>query len=247
MIQLFAPAKLTRHLEVTGRREDGYHLLRSEMISVALYDQLVIDESADYLRVIGPTSVPSDDSNLIRRALTLVGRRAGVTLDKQIPTGGGLGGGSSDAAAILRWAGGVAPQSAAQLGGDVPYCQVGGRALVEGIGDVVTPLVFEDRDVTLFLADFEVSTASVYRAYDEMVSGGERPTGTNHLEAPACRGEARLGRLLQWARSEFSDVQLAGSGSTVFVEGHLFDTPYGDVAGPDGGVKWYQTVATPAA
>ena len=91
MIQLFAPAKLTWYLEVTGRREDGYHLLRSEMTTVGLMDQLVLDEGGDYLRVLGPDAVPQDDSNLVRRALALVGRRAGVTLDKQIPTGGGLG------------------------------------------------------------------------------------------------------------------------------------------------------------
>jgi len=94
VIQLFAPAKLTWYLEIEGVREDGYHLLRSEMTSVGLVDQLVLEESADYLRVVGSRAVPLDDTNLIRRALTLVGRRAGVTLDKQIPRGGGRGGGA---------------------------------------------------------------------------------------------------------------------------------------------------------
>ncbi len=247
MIQLFAPAKLTWFLEVTGVRHDGYHLLRSEMLAVSLMDQLVLDETADYLRVVGPDSVPSDDSNLIRRALALMGRRAGVTLDKQIPTGGGLGGGSSDAAAILRWAGGVAPEVAATLGSDVPFCQLGGRALVEGVGEVVTPLAFEEREVTLFLADFGVSTPLVYRAYDEMVASGHRPSGDNHLEAPACAVEPRLARLLQWARAQFATARLAGSGSTVFVEGHPFETPYGQLEGPDGVLRWYQCVTTPAA
>lgn len=247
MIQLFAPAKLTWYLEVTGVRDDGYHLLRSEMLSVGLVDQLVLDEDADYLRVIGPESVPTDGSNLIRRALHLVGRQAGVTLDKQIPLGGGLGGGSSDAAAILRWAGGVNADVAVGLGGDVPFCQVGGRALVEGIGEVVTPLPFEERAVTLFLADFEVSTPQVYRAYDELVASAQRPGSINHLEAPARLVEPRLATLLDWSRAEFGDVQLAGSGSTVYIEGHLFDTPYGDVMSPAGTVKWCQTIATPAA
>ena len=247
MIQLVAPAKLTWYLEVTGVRDDGYHLVRSEMISVGLVDHLVLDESADYLRVVGPSSVPTDESNLVRRALALVGRRAGVTLDKQIPTGGGLGGGSSDAAAILRWAGGVSAEDAVRLGGDVPFCQVGGRALVEGIGEVVTPLAFEERAVTLFLTDFEVSTPLVYRAYDELVASGRRPGGMNHLEAPARVVEPRLGELLDWARSEYGAVRVAGSGSTLFVEGHVFETPFGDVTSPVGTVKWCQTVATPAA
>ncbi|MDE3138707.1 MAG: 4-(cytidine 5'-diphospho)-2-C-methyl-D-erythritol kinase [Acidobacteriota bacterium] len=247
MIELRAPAKLTWYLEVRGAREDGYHLLASEMLSLALADRLEIDESSDYLRVVGPASVPAGDDNLVRRALALVGRRAGVTLDKRIPTGGGLGGGSSDAAAILRWAGGVSAERAVTLGGDVPFCQVGGRALVEGIGERVTPLPFQERAVTLLLADFAVSTAAVYAAYDEMCAGGERPAGRNHLEEPARRVETRLARLLDWARGEFGEVHLAGSGSTTFVEGHLFSEPTGDVTSPVGTVKWCQTVATPAA
>jgi 4-diphosphocytidyl-2-C-methyl-D-erythritol kinase len=247
VIELVAPAKLTWYLEVTGVRDDGYHLLRSEMLSVGLVDTLVLEEDADYLRVVGSDSVPTDDSNLIRRALNLVGRHAGVTLDKQIPTGGGLGGGSSDAAAILRWAGGVSADVAVRLGGDVPFCQVGGRALVEGIGEVVTPLAFEERSVTLLLADFEVSTQQVYRAYDELVASAQRPGGVNHLEAPARLVEPRVATLLDWARSEFGEVRLAGSGSTLFVQGHPFDTPYGDVRSPAGTVKWCQTIATPSA
>ena len=247
MIELLAPAKLTWYLEITGRRDDGYHLLRSEMTSVALCDRLVLEENKDYLRVEGPDAVPLDDSNLVRRALDLVQRRAGVTLYKHIPTGGGLGGGSADAGAILRWAGGTSADAAVGLGGDVPFCQVGGRALVEGVGEKVTPLAFEQRAVTLLLADFAVATAEVYRAYDEMVSRGERTRETNHLEAPARRVQPLLGRLLDWARAEFSQAHLAGSGSTIFLDGHVFDGPTGDVRGPDGPVKWYQTVTTPAA
>ena len=124
---------------------------------------------------------------------------------------------------------------------------MGGRALVEGVGDVLTPLAFEERAVTLFLADFEVSTPSVYDAFDEMVASGHRPSGDNHLEAPACSVEPRLSRLLEWARAQFATARLAGSGSTVFVEGHPFETPYGELQGPDGVLKWYQCVSTPGA
>lgn len=247
MIELDAPAKLTWYLEVTGRRDDGYHLLRSEMASLDLGDRMVLEEGEDYLRVEGPDAVPVDDSNLVRRALILVGRRAGIVLEKRIPTGGGLGGGSADAAAILRWAGGVPPEVAVTLGGDVPFCQVGGRALVEGVGEVLTPLAYEPRPVTLLLADFAVSTALVYRCYDELVSHGEVPGGTNHLEAPARLVQPYLARLLDWARVEFGHAHLAGSGSTIFLEGHVFGDPVGDVKGPDGLVKWYQTFTTPAA
>lgn len=249
MTELRAPAKLTWFLEVTGRREDGYHELRTEMVTLDVCDDLVLEEDGDYLRVEGPySSVPVGEDNLVRRALGLVGRRAGVTLHKVIPPGGGLGGGSADAGAILRWAGGVSAQRAATLGADVPFCQVGGRALVEGVGERVTPLPFESREVTLVLVDFPVATAEVYAAYDEMVARGERPGGRNHLAAAARAVSPRLARTWDWLAATLGDrVQLAGSGSTLFVEGHLErGVSAWEVKGPEGLVSFRQTITTPA-
>lgn len=243
-MKLLAPAKVTWTLHVTGRREDGYHFLRSEMVTVDLCDVIDIDESANYFVVRGaPHEVPDGPDNLVRRALALVGRSAGIELVKEIPTGGGLGGGSSDAAAILRWAGGVTPAQAATLGADVPFCQVGGRALVEGIGDVVTPLDYHYREITLLLPDFAISTAEVYRSFDEL--GTLVRDTTNDLEIASATVEPRLGRLLEWARAQFDDVRLCGSGSTIFVVGHVFDQPRGDVQGPDGRLRWIQAVTQP--
>ena len=117
MIELLAPAKLTWFLEITGRRDDGMHELRAEMLSVDFCDRLEIDEDGDYLHLEGPYSnVVANEDNLVARALQLVDRRAGVTLHKFVPPGGGLGGGSSDAGAILRWAGGVSADAAVTLG-----------------------------------------------------------------------------------------------------------------------------------
>ncbi len=248
MIGLRAPAKLTWNLEITGRRENGYHELRSEMSTIDLVDTLVVDESADYVRVANPTSaVPSDETNLVARALKLVHRTAGVVIEKSIPVGGGLGGGSADAAAILRWAGGVSADEALTLGGDVPFCQVGGRALVEGVGEIVTPLPFESRAVTLIMPAFGVSTADCYRTFDELRAGGWQPQGRNHLEVPAGVVEPRLSSTLEWLRARWGpDVQLAGSGSTMFVEGHVDDGPHAwDVEGPAGTLRFYQTTTTP--
>ena len=84
--------------------------------------------------------MPTDDSNLVRRALRLVDRRAAVHVHKAIPAGGGLGGGSADAAAVLRWAGVDDVAVATALGADVPFCLVGGRARVRGVGEQVEPL-----------------------------------------------------------------------------------------------------------
>ncbi len=245
MIELRAPAKLTWFLEVTATRANGYHELRSEMSTLALADTLVVDEDGDYVRVRNPfaSPVPEGHGNIVARALELVGRRAGVVIEKAIPVGGGLGGGSADAGAILRWAGGVDGTAALGLGADVPFCQVGGRALVEGVGEVVEPLAFVERQVTLFIPDFSVPTAACYRAYDELRRGGWRPAGANHLEEPARLVEPRLGVVLDWLRETYGDVRVAGSGSTLFVEG--WPPGPGDVDGPVGTLRVVQTTTTP--
>ena len=138
-----APAKLTVSLRITGVRDDGYHLIDAEMVSLDLADRLTISEG-DGLEIVGPAAggIATDDTNLVRRALAAVGRRAHVRVEKHIPAGAGLGGGSSDAAAILRWAGVDDLAVAASVGADVPFCLVGGRARVTGIGEIVEPLPF---------------------------------------------------------------------------------------------------------
>jgi 4-diphosphocytidyl-2-C-methyl-D-erythritol kinase len=248
MIDLIAPAKLTWFLEVTGRRDDGWHTLRAEMVTLDFADRLEVDPEGDYLHLEGPYSgLPLDESNLVSRTLRLVNRRAGVRVHKLIPPGGGLGGGSADAAAVLRWAGGVSNEQAVTLGGDVPFCQVGGRALVEGVGDVLTPLPFERRAVTLVILSFGVSTPECYRAFDELVAGGVKPEGRNHLELAARQVEPRLAETMDWLRATLGNrVHLAGSGSTLFVEGHLeSEVANWEVMGPEGVVQFRQTFTTP--
>jgi 4-diphosphocytidyl-2-C-methyl-D-erythritol kinase len=248
MSDLRAPAKLTWFLEITGTRENGMHDLRAEMVTLDFADRLTIDADDDYLILEGPYSaVLADEDNLVNRALRLVNRRAGVRLHKEIPPGGGLGGGSADAAAILRWAGGVSADDAVSLGGDVPFCQVGGRALVEGVGEHISELDFEPRDVTLALVSFGVNTGACYRAFDELLASGERPVGRNHLEAAARLVEPRLGATMDWLSATLEDrVHLAGSGSTLFIEGHLEPgVEAWDVMGPEGLVQFRQTATTP--
>src|SRR5690606_36320348 len=117
----------------------------AEMVTLDLHDRLEVSEG-DGLEVVlegaakGGLDVPESEDNLVQRALRLVGRRAQVRLHKRIPAGAGLGGGSADAAAILRWAGVDDPAVAAELGADVPFCLAGGRARVTGIGEHVDPL-----------------------------------------------------------------------------------------------------------
>jgi 4-diphosphocytidyl-2-C-methyl-D-erythritol kinase len=219
---VLAPAKLTLSLRIVGVRPDGYHLLESEMVALDFADELEFSEG-DGLEVVGNGAVPVDDDNLVRRALRLAGRTAHVRLHKRIPMGGGLGGGSADAAAVLRWAGVTDLGLAASLGADVPFCVVGGRANVSGIGEVLDPLPYEHREFTLVTPPFGVFTPAVYRAWDDL--GGPRAEGPNDLEPAALVVEPRLA---EW-RNRLGDLTgatpvLAGSGATWFVEG-TFDGP----------------------
>ena len=213
-----APAKLTRSLRVTGIRADGYHLIDAEMVSVDLADTLHFTDG-DGLELQGAApEVPADDDNLVRRALALVDRRAHVVVDKRIPSGAGLGGGSADAAAVLRWAGVTDPAVAVALGADVPFCLVGGRARVTGIGEQVMPMADEVLAFTLLTPPIHCSTPAVYAAWDAL--GGPCAEGPNDLE-PAALVVAPA--LVQWrdllGNATGQTPVLAGSGSTWFVEG----------------------------
>ena len=235
---LRAPAKLTRSLRVVGRRDDGYHLLEAEMATLDLSDELEIEEGADGFEVVDEVAwvgepgrdraetqlgglasavVPPGPENLVIRALATTGRRARVRLVKRVPAGAGLGGGSSDAAAVLRWAGVLDPGVGVGLGADVPFCVVGGRALVGGVGEVVEPLGFEAFTAVLVTPALSVSTPEVYRAWDAL--GGPAGERGNDLEPAALVVEP----ILAWWRDLVSEVggtepRLAGSGGTWYLE-----------------------------
>jgi 4-diphosphocytidyl-2-C-methyl-D-erythritol kinase len=223
-----AHAKLTLNLRVTGVRNDGYHLIEAEMVELDLADTLHITptDTDSSLALDGPyaTGIEVDDRNLVLRALRLAGRNAHVTLTKNIPHGGGLGGGSADAAAALRWAGFTDLVAASRLGADIPFCMTGGRARVSGIGEVIEPLEPEPLDITLVIPPFGVATPEVYRTWDAL--GGPQHAGNsqgvNDLEPAALVAEPRLSRV----RDRIGDAAgtaplLAGSGSTWFLRGHV--------------------------
>lgn len=224
---LEAPAKLTLRLQVTGVRNDGFHLIDAEMISLALCDTVRIDPSGDGVSISGPFAdgVPAGPDNLVARALRLTERRAGVHIEKRIPSGGGLGGGSADAAAVMRWAGFDDLVAASRLGADIPFCIVGGRAVVRGIGEVVEPLpphrrTDEPLAFTLVVPPFGVSTPKVYQAWDALAPA-DRHGDVNDLETAALVVEPRLVRWRDRIREAAGVAPtLAGSGATWFVHGH---------------------------
>ncbi|MHB1508222.1 MAG: 4-(cytidine 5'-diphospho)-2-C-methyl-D-erythritol kinase [Acidimicrobiales bacterium] len=225
---LRAPAKLTRTLSIVGTRPDGYHLLEAEMVTVSLEDEVEISAGSGFEVVdeigwtgrgapppLGPAGV---GSNLVERALGSIGRSAHVRLRKRIPAGAGLGGGSADAAAVLRWARCVDLGVALALGADVPFCVRGGRAMVRGIGETVEPLDYERSDILLIVPPLAVSTPAVYGAWDSL--GGPAGELGNDLEAAALKVEPRLA----WWRNLVAQVsgvtpRLAGSGGTWWLEG----------------------------
>ena len=222
---LVAPAKLTLSLRLVGLRADGYHLINAEMVALDLADELVVGPptgggtlTIEDLTGGGGLTVPGGPDNLVAQALRLVDRTADVVVHKVIPAGSGLGGGSADAAAVLRWAGLTDLVAAARIGADVAFCLMGGRARVTGIGEIVEPLPFEEQVFTLLTPPVGCPTPAVYRRWDEM--GG--PTGEhgNDLEPAAVDLVPELAR---W-RDVLGDAtgrrpRLAGSGSTWFVEG----------------------------
>jgi 4-diphosphocytidyl-2-C-methyl-D-erythritol kinase len=217
--RLVAPAKLTVELRLTGVRDDGYHLIDAEMVSLELHDVLTVG-AGDSLTASGPFAdgMPLDDSNLVRKALRLAGRTAAVHVDKLIPHGGGLGGGSADAAAVLRWCGYDDLVAASRLGADIPFCLRGGRARVTGIGEVLEPLPHEERTVTLIIPPFGVSTPAVFRRWDEL--GGPVGEQRNDLEPAAVDVEPRLATWRDRIASTLGvRPVLAGSGATWFVDG----------------------------
>jgi len=225
-MHLTAPAKLTLSLRVADRRADGMHEVDAEMTTIDLCDDLEIAPGAGGVVVVDVDGspvpgVPSGPGNLVDAALRLVGRQATVRVVKRIPPGGGLGGGSADAGAVLRWAGCRDLDAAVGLGSDVPFCAVGGRARVGGTGERVDPLPFRARDLVVLLPPLRVDTGAVFRAFDHLSPAERRDPAAEHpndLTRAALLVEPRLAR---W-RAAFDAATgtrpiLAGSGSTWFV------------------------------
>ena len=202
-----APAKINLTLEVLARRDDGYHGLRGVMVPLDLADELTIEAGDGFSFRCDRPELDGGD-NLAVRALRALGELPSfrVELRKHIPTQAGLGGGSSDAAAILRaaMAGAFGPPPAAdwlriarRLGSDVPFFLAGTGALVEGTGERVTPLGALPRWHALVIKPpVDVSTAAAYAELDRH----PRPTRPR-----ASSGSIAMVTALQ--RGEFGAVQ----------------------------------------
>ena len=233
-----APAKLNLFLHITGRRPDGYHLLQTVFQFLSIGDELDFDLRDDgrIIRVNPHAAIPLDHDLTIRAAKLLrqtAGCRQGVAirLDKRLPIGGGLGGGSSDAATILvaldrLWGCGFSPAKlmalGLQLGADVPVFIRGHAAWAEGVGERLHPLKLPEPWFLVIKPPVEIATAQVFAAPEltrncppititDFLSRG----GDNVCEAVVRRRYPEVARVLDWL-SDFSEARLTGTGSCVF-------------------------------
>ncbi len=234
-------AKVNRSLVVLGKRPDGYHELDTLFQAVGLTDRLTFEESDGLTLEVDDPSIPAGPENLVLRAAralaeaTGVRPRAALTLEKRIPSGGGLGGGSSDAAVTLLglsalWELDLPLELLARVGGalgsDVPFFLHGGTARGLGRGERIVPLPdLPPQAVVLVMPPFPVSTPAVFRSLEAPAwdgGGGVVPDegdapDRNDLE-PAAEALFPALRAVREALERAGAVRarLSGSGSTVF-------------------------------
>lgn len=233
-----APAKLNLMLRVVGRRADGYHLLQTVFRFIDYGDTLTFGVRGDGV-VTRVNAVPgiAAEVDLSVRAARLLQRASGtgfgadITLEKRLPQGGGLGGGSSDAATTLLalnrlWRLDL-PRTrllelALQLGADVPVFVFGDNAFAEGIGERLTPIALPPAWYVVLTPPVAVATARVFshpelKRDSKMItiqSFSVEPAG-NDLEPLVCREYPEVARHLGWLR-QFAPAMMTGSGASVF-------------------------------
>jgi len=237
-----APAKINLTLHVTGRRDDGYHLLDSLVAFAEVGDRVSAEPAPrTELRVTGPMAagVPQGPDNAVLRAAALIGVTAAITLDKHLPAAAGIGGGSSDAAACLRALARIGdvpvPFDALSLGADVPVCLLARAARMRGIGEDVGPVEgLPSLDAVLVNPGVPVATPQVFARLNHAENPPmpeplpDRPDAAacihwlaeqrNDLEAPAraiCPGiDSTLAHLR--ATDGCALARMSGSGATCF-------------------------------
>ena len=236
-----APAKLNLFLHVVGRRADGYHLLQTAFRLIDLCDSLEFAPRADgEIRLATPLPGVPDGEDLTTRAARLLREAAGldagvdITCEKRIPVGGGLGGGSSDAATTLialndLWGAGLKRSELAplalRLGADVPFFLRGRNAFGEGIGERLTPLDLDPAWYVVITPQVAVSTREIFAS--PALTRDTKPLkltaffaglGHNDLEPVVCARVPQVAQALRWLRIDAgrADARMSGSGSSVF-------------------------------
>ena len=247
--QFLAPAKINLFLHITGRRDDGYHTLQTVFQLLDFYDTLHIKatQTGEIKRVIEISGVPASQC-LCALAASALQQYTGCTLgveyaiDKRIPMGGGLGGGSSDAATMLLalnqlWQLNLSRNELMQiglkLGADVPVFVFGQNAWAEGIGEQLTAIDLHSQYYVVLTPQIHVATAQVFA--NSALTRDTKPlkiadfsTSThsdlfkNDLEAVVCKEFPAVARALEWL-APYGQARMSGSGASVFVAVNSID------------------------
>ena len=222
-IALPARAKLNLDLAVLGRRDDGFHDVRTTLQAIDLHDLITLTPADKTTLTFSGLAVPNTPTNSVLKAHAALEEAAkqslptAIHLHKRIPPGSGMGGASSDAATALR---GLAAlhhvtidltSIARNLGADVPFFLTGGAAIAEQRGDHLTPIPTTPQWFAIAWPGIELLTPDVYRAWDEM--HGDMP---NQLTKAAMRIEPRLKEFANALNNESNQWQMTGSGSAFF-------------------------------
>jgi 4-diphosphocytidyl-2-C-methyl-D-erythritol kinase len=249
-----APAKLNLFLHVVGRRADGYHLLQSLFVLIDWCDSLHFERRADTRLARHDLSAPLPDDDLCLRAARALqaasGTRFGadISIDKRLPSGAGLGGGSSDAASTLLalnrlwgldWPRGRLQSLALGLGADVPFFVGGRNAFVEGIGERLAPVTVPAQSFAVLKPAAGVETRAVFERHRQAAHGAPAilsgsledaaswvaGQGRNDLQAAAEGLCPDVTRALQLLQARFGNSRMTGSGSAVFARAGTGDRP----------------------
>lgn len=242
-----APAKINLTLEITGRRGDGYHTLKSVMQSISLCDivKTSINKNGCISLSCSDANVPSDSTNTAYmaanafRQFTGLDFGADISIEKHIPMEAGLGGGSSDGAAVIKALDKLLETEldekellkiCAETGADVPFCFIGGTALCEGIGEIITPLPpIEDCCIVLGKGNEGFSTKNAFTKLDKVkqldyrfdasdFSGDIKSAASkcyNAFERVSINAETEFIRGIMRSNNALTAV-LSGSGSAVY-------------------------------
>jgi 4-diphosphocytidyl-2-C-methyl-D-erythritol kinase len=243
-----APAKLNLFLHVTGRRPDGYHLLQTVFQLIDFGDTLhfTLREDGNIHRITAIESIPEDQDLIVRAARLLqaetlrrTGRKPGVdmAIEKRLPAGGGLGGGSSDAATTLMalnhlWKCGLNKEELMQLGlrlgADIPFFIFGRNALAEGVGEILSPVDTPDGWFVVIHPDISVPTSAIF-ASEELTRNTEEIKildfpgyltenglpGKNDLQSVVVKQYPPVSEAIEWL-NRYAEARMTGSGACVF-------------------------------
>ena len=234
-----APAKLNLSLHIVGRRSDGYHLIDSIFSLIDLQDFLSVDILREDKIIVKSNTASLKEDNLVSRAAKLLKEKTGTSLgayiflEKNIPIGAGLGGGSSDAATTLLslnwlWQTGLSNLDLSalglSLGADVPFFTKGRNAHVQGIGEIITPIKLEKKHYLVVFPNIFISTKKIFQSLDltvertiSIMRSADQSARVNDLQETAFLLYPQLeqvNRLL----SSFGKPRMTGSGSALFVE-----------------------------